>query len=339
MTVVLFFSAVSLAYAEAGALAPDEIVLKNGSRLLGTVTAVRDGVVTIETDFAGSLSVDMEQVDTLRTRDPVVVLLANDAVLEDAPLLILDDSLVVATDAATAPAVPLADLSVVNPEPWELGNGYQWSGLLNFALVMQRGNTDTDELDYRLNSVWRSKEDRYTVKFDGEIDEANGEKNADNWLALAKWDYFLTDPNYWGMHVAAEKDKFQDLDLRYRVGPYLGRQYFDQPLFSMSAELGVAYVNETYNVAEDQDYPASTWSLEATSDYLGGDSKMYFNQEGIWNLDETSEVIVNSTFGLSFPLMWNFEAAAEILWEYDSGAVEGIDDTDETYNIRIGYAW
>jgi hypothetical protein len=158
-------------------------------------------------------------------------------------------------------------------------------------------------------------------------------------LALAKWDYFLTDPNYWGMHVAAEKDKFQDLDLRYRVGPYLGRQYFDQPLFSMSAELGVAYVNETYNVAEDQDYPASTWSLEATSDYLGGDSKMYFNQEGIWNLDETSEVIVNSTFGLSFPLMWNFEAAAEILWEYDSGAVEGIDDTDETYNIRIGYAW
>ena len=328
-----------LLFADTEAPAPDEIVLIDGSRILGTVTESRDGVVTVETDFAGTLSVSMDKIDTLKTSESVVLLLADDTVIRDQPLLIEDQQLVLAEGSFVGPEYPLQELQVVNPEPWELGQGYKWTGLINFAMSMERGNTDTDELDYKLDTQWRSKRDRYTFRWNGEIDEANGEKNADNWQAVAKYDYFLTEPNYWGMLVAAEKDKFKDLDLRYMVGPYLGRQLFDQPIFSLQAELGVSYVNEEYNVAEDQDYPASNWSLHATSDYLGGDSKLYFDQIGIWNLDETSDVVVNSTFGLSFPLLWNFEAAAEILWEYDSGAVDNVDDLDETYKVRIGYTW
>jgi hypothetical protein len=42
---------------------------------------------------------------------------------------------------------------------------------------------------------------------------------------------------------------------------------------------------------------------------------------------------------LAFPLLWSLEAAAEVLFEYDSGAVEGVDENDETYKFRIGYSW
>ena len=49
--------------------------------------------------------------------------------------------------------------------------------------------------------------------------------------------------------------------------------------------------------------------------------------------------MVNTTFGLSFPLLWSLEAAAEVLFEYDSGAVDDVDDLDETYKFRIGYTW
>lgn len=328
-----------LLYADSEALAPDEIVLLDGSRILGTVTESRDGVVTIETGFAGTLSVDIDKIDDLKTSESVVVLLKDDTVIRDQPLVITDQQLVLAEGPSAVPEYPLQELQVVNPEPWELGQGYKWTGLVNFALQIERGNSDTDELDYKLDTKWRSKRDRYSFKWNGEIDETNGEKTADNWTTLAKYDYFLTDPNYWGVLAGAEKDKFKDLDLRYMVGPYLGRQFFNEPIFSLQGELGVSYVNEEYNVAEDQDYPASNWSLNATSNYLGGESKLYFDQIGIWNLDDTSDVVVNSTFGLSFPLFWNLEAAAEVLWEYDSGAVEDVDDLDETYKVRIGYTW
>ena len=319
--------------------AGDQIVLKNGSRLLGKVTGSRDGVVTLETDFAGTLEISMDKIDSLQTREVVTMLLEDDTVIRDQPLDVEERHLVLATGVDQSTSYNLDQLRVVNPEPWELGQGYNWTGLVDFAMVMERGNTDTDELDYKLHSVWLSTLDRYTFQWTGENDEANGQKTADKWQVLGKYDYFLTDPNFWGMLVAAEKDKFADLDFRFVIGPYLGRQFYDQPLLSLSGELGLSYVTEEFNVAEDQDYPASNWALDMSSNYLGGNSRLYLNQLGIWNLEETSDVIVKTTLGLSFPLLWSLEAAAEVLLDYDSGAVEGVDELDQTYKVRVGYTW
>lgn len=322
--------------AETSPAVQDEIVLKNGSRLIGTIIDSRDGVLSVETDFAGTLSVEMDQIESVNTQGSVVVLMEDESVYRDSPLVIQDEQLLVGNEGT---AYLLEDLRIVNPQPWELGQGYRWTGAVGFALEIERGNTDTDELDVNLEAAWRSLRDRYTLKWSSENDEADGEKTEDNWQGRAKYDYFLTDPNYVGVQAFAEKDKFQDLDLRYLVGPYYGRQFYDKPIFSLSGEFGVSYVSEEFNVAEDQEYGAGTWDVHVSSDWLGGDSSLYFDQLGIWNFDDTSDVIVNSTFGLSFPLIWNFEAAAEIILEYDTGAVEDVDDLDQTYKFRVGYSW
>ncbi|CAA0116457.1 Uncharacterised protein [Halioglobus japonicus] len=324
------------AQADTEVVAQDEVLLKNGSRIFGTVTSSRNGVVTIDTDFAGTIDVHLDQIKSVSTLEPVVILLADETVKHESNLVITEEELVLSEPGQS---YPLKDLMVVNPEPWEMGQGYRWTGNIGFALVRQRGNTDTDELDYKLESKWRSVRDRYTIQASGETDEADGTKTADNWRISGKYDYFLEDPNYVGMLVQAEKDKFQDLDLRYLVGPYFGRQFYDKPVFSLQGELGFSYVSEEYNLAEDDEYGASNWSIQASSDYLGGNSSLYFNQNGIWNLKDTSDVIVNSTFGLSYPLLWQIEAAVELLLEYDSGAVDDVDSLDQTYKFRLGYTW
>ena len=48
-------------YTEDAPPAQDEILLKNGSRLIGRVTSSRDGTVTIDTEFAGTLQISMDQ--------------------------------------------------------------------------------------------------------------------------------------------------------------------------------------------------------------------------------------------------------------------------------------
>jgi hypothetical protein len=320
----------------AAAPPPDRIVLKNGSTILGTITATRDGIVSVDTDFAGSLEVAQDQILALETAEPAVLQLADGKVLDAQPIVIKDQQIV---DGSTGQSFALADLAVVNPEPYELGIGYQWSGLVNFSMVMERGNSDTDELDYKLETQWLSDDDRFTVRLNGEIDEANDTEIADNWSIIGKYDYFLDGPWYVGGNVAAESDDFADLDLRYYVGPYVGRNFFDTELLFLEAELGLAYVNEDFIVAEDQEYPGANWEVHFSSNYLGGDSRLYVDHIGIWNLDETSDIILNTTFGLAFPLLFNLEAAAEVLIEYDSGAVDNVEDLDETYSFRIGYSW
>jgi putative salt-induced outer membrane protein YdiY len=315
---------------------PDRIVLKNGSTILGTVTATRDGVVSVDTDFAGSLEIAQDQIVAMQTATPAIIQLADGRVLDEQPIVIEDEKIIAGSGASYA----LTDLAVVNPEPYELGIGYKWSGLANFAWAIERGNSDTDELDYRLDTQWLSADDRYTVRLNGEIDEANEQKSADNWTVIGKYDYFLEAENWYvGLNAAAKQDEFADLDLRYYVGPYVGHQIFDTDLVFLEAELGLAYVNEDFITAPDQDYPGANWNVNASSNYLGGNSRLYLGHVGIWNLDETTDIILNTTIGLAFPLLYNFEAAAEILLEYDSGAVEGIEELDQTYSLRIGYTW
>lgn len=322
-------------------LPPDEVLLKNGSRVVGKVTAVRAGVVSVETDFAGVLAIDLAQVESISTRDPVVMQLANDTVIREQPLRVEQEQVFLAGEGEEpAQNYALEELLLVNPEPWELGNGYKWSGVISFAWILERGNRDTDELDYKLETEWLSTRDRYNLKLVGENDETNDETTADNWLISGNYHrFFGANSDYWGILASAESDEFIDLDLRALVGPVLGRDFLTDPLFTLSAEVGAAYVHEDFIVAEDQDYGAANWSLRMGSNYLGGDSRLYLNQRGIWSLEDTSDVVVDTTIGLAFPLKWGLEAAAEILLEYDSGAQEDVEDMDQTYKVRIGYTW
>ena len=316
----------------------DRIVLKNGSTLLGTVTGYADGAVNLKTDFAGTLAVAQDQIVSLQTNKAMVLQMADGTVLESQPLVVKNEQLLV-TGTVPGTTFSLADLSKTDPEPWEQGLGYKWTGLVNFAWTLERGNTDTDELDYKLDTQLLGAGDRYTLRMDGEIDEANDQKNADNWTILGKYDRFLEERWYWGWLAGAEQDEFADLDLRYYTGPYIGRHIYTEPVFDMEAELGLVYVNEDFITAEDQDYPGANWAVHMKSNYLGGDSRIYIDHIGIWNLDETSDIILNTTFGLAFPLLFGLEGAAEVLLEYDSGAVEGIEELDQTYKFRIGYTW
>lgn len=328
-----------VARASEPALELDEIVLKNGSRLLGTVTGLRDGEVQIETEFAGALSIQQDQIESMQTRSPTVLTLADGAVVEDQTIVVEEGQLLLSGPQAPAGTYTVRDLVLGNPEPWELGQGYRWTGQVSTALTLQRGNTDSDEFDYRLESVWRSLRDRYTGRLSGEIDEANDEKIAENWSLLGKYDHFLEGPLYWGLNASAEQDKFADLDLRYYLGPYLGRQFYEQPILTLSGEVGLVYVNEDFIIGDDDSYEGANWTVNATSNYLGGDSQLYLNHTGILNLDRPEDVILNLTTGLAFPLLLNIEAAAEIVLDYDSARPPEVDQLDQTYRFRVGYAW
>ena len=134
----------------------DEIVLKNGSKVIGTITGARDGAISIDTDFAGTLSVSLDQVLSMNVQSPVNLQLADKSFLRDKNISVEEEQLVVADSGGAEQSMPLADLLVVNPEPWEMGEGYKWSGIVNFAFAVERGNSDTDELDYSLDTSWRS---------------------------------------------------------------------------------------------------------------------------------------------------------------------------------------
>ena len=322
-------------------VAADELIMKNGSRLVGTLISAEADVVTFETPFAGTISVKEENISRVVTASPVTIQLQDGQVLYNRTI---DDSegQLIASGAGEPDIVfATSDIKLINPKPWKLGNGYNWTGDASVALDKERGNSDTDELDIAAKTEWRSLTDRYTIRYLQEIDKTEGTKTTDNWNARFKYDRFLASnpANYWGIKAWFEYDKFQDLDLRTTVGPHIGRQFFDNGILSLRGELGPVYVDEKYDVAEDNDYFGALWDFEATSNILGFGTTLYAEQDGVLNFEESDSVLLNIRLGIKMPLIFGFQTGIETLWEYDGGAVEGVDKWDQTYMFRVGYAW
>jgi putative salt-induced outer membrane protein YdiY len=324
----------------AGAANTDELIMKNGSRLVGTLVSSDENDVVFNTPFADDITINQDNIETIITEQHVTLLMEDGTVYRDKKIVTQGEALVVFDTDQQPVLFDVADIKMLNPEPWRLGEGYKWFGEANVALESERGNTDSDETDLDFETVWRSLEDRYTIRGSGEVDKSNGDKTKNEWKLRNKYDRFSkTDPdNYYGVQAAFEHKEFADVDLRTIVGPYVGRQFFERKFLALRGEVGLVYVDEQFDVAEDDDYWGSNWELRLVSGIIPN-TELYVKQDGILNFDETSNVILNTTVGLGLPLIYGFKVAAEAKYEYDGGAVDDVDNTDRTYNFKLGYDW
>jgi len=321
----------------AASIGRDRIELVNGSVIIGTLVDADNGEVVIETDFAGTLHIDLERISAMQVQSALTLQMADGAILETEGLLVREQTLDLDERAEATYALP--QLTRINPEPWELGHGYHHTGNASSAFAVQRGNTDLDEVDYRIDTRWTGLEDRFTLRLEGEARESNGKRTAQDWMITGKYDRFQVGDYYWGVAASAEENPFTDLNLRAKIGPYVGRSLFEDTPFVLEVESGLSQVSEDFDSEPDRDYVGLTWSLRSESDYLGTDSRLYLDHSGVKNLAERDNLILNTTLGLSFPLPGHFQGATEVVLNYNSGAADNAEDLDQTYRFRLGYSW
>lgn len=315
----------------------DRIEMVNGSVLIGTFVDADNGEIVFKTDFAGTLKIDQARVAAMEVQSALTLQMEDGSLLETDSLQVADQTLTL--DERAEATYALEQLTRINPEPWELGNGYRHTGLASTAFTLQRGNTTIDELDYRMESRWRGLRDRYTLLVEGEMREANRKQTAQNWTFTGKYDRFQVGDYYWGISAAAEQNRFADLNLRTSIGPYLGRDLFEGTPFLLEVETGVSQISEDFNNDVDRNYWGLTWSVRSESDYFGNNSRLYVDHRGVKNLAERNNTILNTTFGLGFPLIMGLQGATEVVLDYNSGAVIGTEELDQTYRFRLGYSW
>lgn len=320
--------------------AADQIIMKDGSVLNGKVVSAEAGHVVFNTPFAGDIKISGENIEKMTTEEAVTLIMVDGTIYRDRQLVATEQGIQVVAEGMAPEFFNPGEIAYVNPEPWLLGEGYKWFGEVNTAAVIERGNTDSDEYDTDFKSIWRSLVDRYTVRGMYEVDENDGEKTKNQWRLRGKYDRFSPQnpDTYFGGQLLFIHDEIVGLDLRTALGPYIGRQFYESNLLTLSGEIGVVYVDEQYDVTEDNDYYGSNWELSLTSVIIPR-TELYVLQVGVLNFDEIDGVLVDTIVGLKLPLLYGFQTAFEARFEYDGGAVEGADDLDETYSFKLGYSW
>jgi putative salt-induced outer membrane protein YdiY len=318
----------------------DELILRDGSRLLGKVIKRENDTLEFDTVYAGVIKIKWDQVAEVNSEKPMELLLRDETLVSGNRIINNVDNLVVEGE----PGVPSqtleqAAVDVINPEPWRKGEGYKVSGRVNLAFSKQRGNTDQDELDLDGDLTWRRKHDRFLAFGELERDKTDDKLTTEKWKLEGAYNYFVTKKWYWGGFGRLEHDKFADLDLRTSVGPLVGYQWFESKKMNLRTSTGLSYVRENFNNQSDDDYVALPWAINFDRFIFGEFMQFYHRQTGFWNLEDTSNVVWDTWTGLRFPLILGLVASTEIKVEYDSGAADDADETDTTYSLKLGYQW
>jgi len=333
---VPLFAATLLAGSKAMA---DELIMKDGSRLLGKVLKEDGGVIDFKTSYAGTIKVKWTEVSELHTDEPMTVLMENKETREATSAKNTEAGVVLADETGATETVPPSEIAYVNPEPWRLGKGMKWSGHINAVLNYERGNSDKDEYAGDMNMTFRWKDDR--LKFTGDIDreKSNDVLTDDDWRLDGRYDHFVDEKLYYGGILALEHDRIADLRRRTTMGPMVGYEFYESTAMNLDVAAGPMYVKENFYDASNRDYLALGWQFNFDRFLIPDRVQFYHRHGGLLEPGDTDNLVWDAWTGFRFPVYAGIVASTEVLVEYDGGAQEGVDDTDTTYNVKLGYQW
>ncbi len=318
----------------------DELILEDGSRVLGKVIRKKNNTLEFKTSFAGTIKIKWSKVLELKTNEPQQVLLTNKEVIPARVLRNTEHTTTVESEPGATPReVEKSEVAFINPESWRMGKGFKFTGNVNGALKIERGNTDKNEFDFDGEGTIRTLKNRVNFFGEAEIDRADGDLIKRKWKLHGEYNYFFESDWFTGGVLNFEHDKFADLDLRTAVGPIIGHQFFEGKELNLSVSLGPIRVMENFDDAENDNYWAAGWRINFDKYLMKNRLQLYHRQNGLWNQSDTSDLIWNTWTGLRFPLFAGIVASGEVKVETNLGAVEGTDKLDTTYRAKLGYQW
>jgi putative salt-induced outer membrane protein YdiY len=320
----------------------DEVVMKNGDRLTGTVVRLLDGELVFKTAYAGEISIAWADIQTLKTDQPVTVLLEDDTLLTGELVPAPDGGVAIrAEDLAETEILGLSRVSYINPPPEISGRGVTVDGRANVGVLVQKGNTDTETYHADIETVITGRINRITGFAELNQQADTGRETANNWRASGKYDHFL-DPakrQYLFANVGFEHDKFKDLDLRSTFGGGYGYRVWADDIRNLDLELGANYVNEDFIVAADNGFAAGRW-LVNFDHYLFRKHTQFFHRNlGLFSLENTRDVVIRTRTGFRFPLIARLNATVQVDVYWDGDPPPNTKSTDTRTSVNLGYTW
>ncbi|MFW5839087.1 MAG: DUF481 domain-containing protein [Planctomycetota bacterium] len=235
----------------------DEVVLKDGSRLVGTVKELAGGNVIIATDFAGELSIETAKVEGITTAEAVFVELeSGDRVLGTlnyvpgkgqqvnarnfGPRQVPVDQLASAWQEDTkSPAERARDKAIAEAQP-------KWSVQLEAGLSGQAGNTERASANGAVTVKRTTPDDRLEMYLFGDWATEDGQETAREIIGGVSYEADFTQRWFAFGKIELENDEFENIDLRTTVAVGVGYFFIQQDDHELKARIGPGYLHESY---------------------------------------------------------------------------------------------
>jgi putative salt-induced outer membrane protein YdiY/sRNA-binding regulator protein Hfq len=311
----------------------DQVVLVNGDTLSGTIEKVAAGKLTLKTDYAGPIDIDISKIKKISTAAPVEVHLQSGEVLKGQLKEGEDGQVIIERSGEReTTSVDWKKVASINPPV------SKWTGSITLGANSQTGNTRRNGVSLVFDASRKTETDRFSLGYQFNYAHEEDALTARNHYGYIKYDYFFTKRlyGYFGMELLS--DTFRDLSLRLAVGPGVGYQVWDDPIKSLAVEGGLSYVNETHKVGPDKDFLAvrlgANFRYKITK-LIGFTDKLTLYPR----LDNIGRYLLRNEAALTAPVGSGLALRLANILDRDSNPPAGIRKNDVQWILGVQYAF
>jgi putative salt-induced outer membrane protein YdiY len=317
-----------LVFGVATTASADEVRLKNGDRVTGTVVSLDGGVLKFDTGH-GALDLPWADVVAVAVTGPIVVTMTGKPA---------QTVTIVAGDGGQATlqpggAVALADIAgLARPMP-----ALTITGGANAGFLKTSGNTDVSSLRLDGELVARAAANRYSAS--GQINRTSdqGVETARNSTGALRYDRFINKRLYANASGIFTNDTFRDLDLRSALGLGLGYQIADNSRVKIGVEGGYGYVSEHFKVSPDNGYQALRETLSMDG-FVGAKRLVLFHRHDLYyGVTGDDNFFIQTRNGARVGLVGGLVATLQYDVDYSQTPAPGRKDTDQAVGFTFGY--
>ena len=235
--------------------------------------------------------------------------------------------------AGAEPSTPPAALSLQDKPPMNV-----WTGAVNASAIFTDGNTETRSANAAADAQYRREHDRTTLgAFWNYQDDKSGVLQRRTG-ARAQYDYFFSEKNYAFAQTSIENDKQADLARRWILGAGAGRQFIEDAVHKVSAELGLSWFDEHFNNSADHDFFAARGAYKW--DWVINKAWTFFHGAEIYpSVEDIEDVYAKVDTRLKVVLSEKMFAQGQWVMDWDNSPATGKESVDNRYILSVGWSF
>ncbi len=260
--------ALAVVFAFSALIMADQVTLKNGDHLTGTVVKSDGKTLSFKTDALGSVDIDWSAIEKLSSDSPVFVDQASTKKTYNGKLSSVDGTLEVQPATGATVSISQSDVAALRSadeqKAFELsqhpGLWQGWTAAANVGFALTGGNSQTENLAISFNALRVGLHDKLklyanTVYATDNNPGVTQSVTANSDQGGARYDHDVS-PSIFGFAAADfQADALQDLNLRSILGGGLGWHAIKNSNTTLDLLAGVNYTHESYSASTEAGPP------------------------------------------------------------------------------------
>ena len=323
----------------------DELLMKNGDRLQGSVISMSLGKLVFKTSYAGEISIKWDEIASLTTKEPLQAYLRNEKTLMG-KMKINKDGALILQPSDGSPPVPIAMAQVKTLEHPKPPAGWEFDGNVSAGVSKETGNTNTQK--YKLIANATISKSSHEIKLYAEFHKewSKNKLSKDNGLGSATYKHFFTKKWFGFGGGTAQMDKFADLALLGNVAVGPGYQFYKSRELNLSALIGPAYVYEKYTKRQSfldgksqRTYFAGYSALDFDMWFFDKFFQIYHHSDLLYDFRESNNWGVRTRTGVRIPMVMKLFASFQFNYDYNNQPADGKKKDDQSWVFGLGWAF